>query len=118
MADFKWTGDDADAVILPHQPRTAVYIGGAGHVVVRQEREFDEECDPRLLFTPQGALATAWAMIREAHNIGLPEPCRDLLTLNDTGTAEPIRTGAHEAEASSDTAPPPGPLLRVMEASA
>lgn len=93
MSDFNWNGDDADSVILPHQPRTAVYSGRAGHVVVRQEKDAYEEDDPQLLFTPQGALATAWAMIEEAHLIGLPQPSSTLLPLDDAGKPADLDPG-------------------------
>jgi hypothetical protein len=79
MAEFKWDGDDSNAVILPRQPRTAVYSGRQGNVVIRQERDECEEYDPQIMLSPQGALAIAWALIEEAHLIGLPEPSGSLM---------------------------------------
>lgn len=123
MSDFNWSGDDADSVILPHQPRTAVYSGRAGHVVVRQERDAYEEEDPQLVFTPQGALATAWAMIEEAHLIGLPQPSSSLMPLGDgdrpanlePGLASMARQQPAPA-ANADTEEPS--LLATMNAAA
>lgn len=41
-ADFDWLSDDS--VVIPEQPRTAIYRNRFGAVVVRQEsRSFDDE---------------------------------------------------------------------------
>ena len=112
MSDFEWNGADADSVILPHQPRTAVYSGRAGHVVVRQERDAYEEDDPQLLFTPQGALATAWAMIEQAHLIGVPHPSLSLMVEQEDTPARSAPETPHTASepANNDD----GPSLRAM----
>ena len=108
MAEFDWK-TDIDAVVLPHQPQTAVYANEAGQVVVRQEKADWEEYDHQVFLTPQGALAVAWAMIEEAHRMGLPEPPP---ALRPSGGAVPAPV--HTApEPQNDEEPP---LLAVMEA--
>ena len=111
MSDFKWSSDDADSVILQHQPRTAVYRSQAGGVIVRQEGDMGEE-DQLIYLTPQGALAIAWVMIEEAHAIGLPEPS---LTLMVESPNWPPIIGKPNTDTPAPKPAPPGPLLAVME---
>src|SRR5690348_1788030 len=89
MAEFDWS-KDSDAVVLPHQPQTAVYRNGLGQVVVRQEKSEWEEYDPSILLTPQGALAVAWAMIEEAHLVGLPQPSSSLMPVDESGQPQKL----------------------------
>lgn len=125
VAEFKWNGDDADAVILPHQPRTAVYSSSTGNVVVRQEADAMQENDDLIYLTPQGALAVAWALIEEAHLVGLPEASGSLMVesahwppvtkrFDHPGTMKP-RYPDGPVPASDKAAPEPGPLLRAMQ---
>jgi hypothetical protein len=121
-ADFKWDGDDADSVILPYQPRTAVYSTRGGGICIRQERDAYEEDDPQLLLTPQGALAVAWALIEEAHLTGLPTPSLSLMVESEHWP--PIhRRGEPPAPAGPVVEPAqaegePGPLLKAMQETA
>lgn len=108
MAEFDWS-KDADAVVLPYQPQTAVYANGQGQVVVRQEKSDWEEYDPTILLTPQGALTVAWAMIEEARRVGLPEPPP---ALRPGGGADPAPV--HTAQEPLEGEKPS--LLDVMEA--
>jgi hypothetical protein len=117
MADFQWDGDDADSVILPHQPRTAVYTGRAGNVIVRQEADAMEDYDPQLMFTSQGALATAWAMIEQAHLIGIPQQSSSLMPLDEHGKPEPLDPGvAAMAKRPVPASQEKPALLAAMEA--
>jgi hypothetical protein len=123
MSDFKWDGDDADSVILPHQPRTAVYSTRGAGIVIRQERDAYEEDDPQLMLTPQGALAVAWALIEEAHLVGLPSPSPSLMVESEHWPPVTCRTEAsgQTKPRLADTAeegPPPGPLLQAMQQAA
>ncbi len=114
MSDFKWDGDDADSVILPRQPRTAVYSTQGGGICIRQEKDDYEEYDPQLLLTPQGALAVAWALIDEAHQVGLPCPSASLMVESEHWP--PPGRRREEAGVTGGAAPEAGPLLKVMEA--
>ena len=131
-SDFDWHGDkDADAIILSYQPPTAVYSTKGGGVCIRQKADPMEEYDPQVLLTPQGALAVAWALIEEAHLVGLPSPSLSLLgerehwppagmlrRRGEDGLREPPNnTPAPEASPAPET-PAPGPLLAAMEAKA
>src|SRR4051812_13554666 len=119
MSDFKWNGEDADSVILPYQPRTAVYRTEEGGICIRQERDMYEEDDPQLLLTPQGALAVAWALIEEAHLVGLPSPSVSLMTASEHWP--PITKRTDEPASLKPRIPDngePGPLLRAMETGA
>src|SRR5690349_12101683 len=114
--DFKWDADDADSVILPYQPRTAVYSTRGGVICIRQERDAYEEDDPQLLLTPQGALAVAWALIEEAHLVGLPSPSLSLMAESENWppVMRPVKkSGAEPTTDGGDpaTEAPPGPLL-------
>lgn len=113
--DFKWDGDDADSVILPKQPRTAVYSTRGGGICIRQERDEYEEYDPQLLLTPQGALAVAWALIEEANMVGLPSPSLSLVTGSEHWPP-PGRRHDEPAGTPPGERPEAGPLLKVMEA--
>lgn len=48
-AAFDWNADD-DAIVCQEQPMTAVYENGRHQVVIRQERSWDREEDPLLVF--------------------------------------------------------------------
>jgi hypothetical protein len=113
MSDFKWNTDDADSVILPYQPRTAVYSTAGGGVVIRQERDAYEEDDPQLMFTPQGALAVAWALIEEANLVGLPTPSLSLM--QESEHWPPVMRRVKEAAASAE--PGQGDVLTEGHAS-
>mgnify|MGYP003378630191 CR=1 FL=1 len=80
--DFDWFGnsDDSNSIILTYQPPTAVYSTKGGGVCIRQKADETEEYDAQILLTPQGALAVAWALIEEAHLVGLPSPSLSLMT--------------------------------------
>lgn len=123
MGEFNWHGDDdADAVVLQYQPRTAVYRTKGGNVVIRQEKDAYEEFDPELFLTPQGALAVAYRLIEEAHLAGLPQPSLSLMTGPEMGIEQMTRQAdAFPANPEAEHSPPlpePGPLLAVMEAPA
>lgn len=110
MADFGWSGDDADSIVLGWQPRTAVYETKGGGIVIRQEAEgfSDDHGDDQILLTPMGALAVAWKVIELAHAVGVPAPNRKILAkVVDTGPAQPPQSMTQAAQ-------PPGPLLEVM----
>jgi hypothetical protein len=119
VTDFKWDADDADSVILPHQPRTAVYGTRGGGIVIRQERDAYEEDDPQLHLTPQGALAVAWALIEEAHLVGLPSPSLSLMVESEHW---PPPTRRHEEPGNLRPLvpedPEDGPLLKAMQEAA
>jgi hypothetical protein len=99
MSEFKWNGDDAEAIVLGWQPRTAVYTTEAGGICIRQECDgFIDEDDDEILLTPLGALQIAWRMIELAHEASIPKPDRKLMAKAlDLGPAEP-----------------PGPLFQPM----
>jgi len=91
MSNFEWNGDDADAdaIVLGHQPRTAVYEVKGGQIVIRQEDLMDDH-DDQVWLTPMGALQIAWKLIEIAHEAGIPKPDRKLMmTPPDLGPAEP-----------------------------
>ncbi|MDQ7251652.1 hypothetical protein [Dongia sedimenti] len=48
-SDFDWRSD-ADSIVCQEQPRTAVYRSPTGQVVIRQERSWDQDEDPCLVF--------------------------------------------------------------------
>ena len=100
-------------MILPYQPRTAVYSTRGGGICIRQERDAYEEDDPQLLLTPQGALAVAWALIEEAHLVGLPAPSPSLMVQSEHWP--PVTPPSHETKTA---APEPAPLLRAMQEAA
>lgn len=117
MSDFDWFGEkDRDAIVLGYQPPTAVYSTTRGDVVVRQKADAMEEYDPEIFLTPQGALAVAWALIEQAHLVGLPEPS---LSLVESAHWPPRSSGGPQPDGSKPPAPSePGPLLRTMQAEA
>ena len=47
---FDWSDDDC--VVLQDQARTAVYLGQSGHLVIRQERQWDQDDDTYVLIAP------------------------------------------------------------------
>lgn len=47
--DFDWSTDKS--VVLRSQRATAVYFNRRGDLVIRQEREWDEDSDPFMLIT-------------------------------------------------------------------
>lgn len=53
---FDWTRD-ADAVVLRGQAAIAVYINTADDLVIRQEREWDQEDDPTIIIRKEHAQA-------------------------------------------------------------
>jgi len=117
--DFDWFGnsDDNTSIILSYQPPTAVYSTKGGGVCIRQKADAQEEYDPQILLTPQGALAVAWALIEEAHLVGLPSASLSLMGESEhwpPPIRRPERPG-DDSPAGPDT-PPPGPLLAAMEA--
>jgi len=113
--DFDWHGKkDRDSIILTYQPPTAVYQTVGGNVVVRQKADETEEYDPQIFLTPQGALAVAWALIEEAHLVGLPEASGSLMV--ESPHWPPVSQRPKQPADGGDTTPSePGPLLRVME---
>lgn len=121
---FDWFGEkDRDAIILTYQPPTAVYSTTRGDICIRQKADATEEYDPELFLTPQGALAVAWALIDQAHLVGLPEPSFSLM--GESAHWPPV-TKSHgvPGAASLGLAVPdadasePGPLLKVMQEAA
>lgn len=100
--DFDWYGND---VVLGWQPRTAVFGTTACEVEIRQENiggVFDR--DVQVFLTPVGALQVAWRLIEVAHELGLPTPCRELMTGLDTG---PLAPAAPTNTASAVDTPSP-----------
>lgn len=89
MTDFKWYSDDAGSVVIQEQPITAVYSNPHGQVVLRQKADgnYTDE-DTLAYFNPQGALAAAWALIEQAHLVGLPQPSLSLMPVDDA--AKPV----------------------------
>lgn len=132
--DFDWFGEkDADAIILSYQPPTAVYSTKGGGVCIRQKADPIEEYDPQILLTPQGALAVAWALIEEAHLVGLPQaslslmaesehwpPAGMLRRRSEDGLRDAPGTSAPSTPAETPETPetPPGPLLAAMQSPA
>jgi hypothetical protein len=103
MSDFNWNGDDAEAIVLEWQPRTAVCRTKGGSVCIRQECDgYTEDRDDQILLTPLGALQVGWKIIETAHEVGIPKPDRKVL-------AKALDLGPSE---------PPGPLLQVMQEAA
>ena len=114
MSDFNWNAEDADSVLLPHQPRTAVYSTKGGGICIRQECDgYCDESDDQVLLTPQGALAVAWALIEEAHLVGLPSPSASLMVESPNWPPVTKRT---KAQPATDQEPEAGPLLQAMGA--
>jgi|GEM_PF-3920829 len=115
--DFEWNGKDADAVRLQHQPRTAVYSTATGNVVVRQEADAMQEHDDMIYLTPQGALTIAYALIEEAHLVGIPQPSLSLMTEDMPGPDREAPSAQRPGRGVDHPEPPePGPLLAAMEA--
>lgn len=54
--DFEWSADNP-SVVIPEQPRTAVYWNRAGQLVIRQERGPLEEDDSAVVFNPDSLKA-------------------------------------------------------------
>jgi hypothetical protein len=124
MSDFKWYADDAESVVLQEQPMTAVYSNRQGQVVLRQKADgcYQDE-DTLAYFNPNGALATAWAMIEQAHLIGLPQRSSSLMPLDDAGKPTELDHGltsmVHRRPAPAANANPEEPsLLAAMNAAA
>jgi hypothetical protein len=121
---FDWFGEkDRDAIILGYQPPTAVYSTTRGDICIRQKADATEEYDPELFLTPQGALAVAWTLIEEAHNVGLPEPSLSLMA--ESPHWPPVTkphgvpsTPAPGLATPGTEAPEPCPLLKVMQEAA
>lgn len=112
---FDWFGEkDRDAIILGYQPPTAVYSTTRGDICIRQKADPQEEYDPELFLTPQGALAVAWALIEEAHLVGLPQPSLSLMVESAHWPPKPAATNQPAPRPIEE----PGPLLRVMEGEA
>lgn len=110
---FDWFGEkDRDAIILGYQPPTAVYSTTRGDICIRQKADAQEEYDPELFLTPQGALAVAWALIEEANLVGLPQPSLSLMAESEHWPPKTNQPAPAPAPAE------PGPLLRVMEGEA
>ena len=64
--DFDWR-EDVECVVLPLQPRTAVYFNPQHTVVIRQESQLGgDEDDSIILVTPDNADAIAKALIATA----------------------------------------------------
>jgi hypothetical protein len=92
MSEFKWDGEDSDAVILTWQPRTAAYRNGQGGLTIRQEADAysEDRGDDQIFLTPMGALSLAWRLIELAHEAGIPKPDRLLMSKPlDLGPTEP-----------------------------
>jgi hypothetical protein len=119
--DFNWFDADAESVVIAEQPMTAVYSNSHGQIVLRQKADgcYQDE-DTLAYFNPQGALAAAWALIEQAHLIGLPEPSLSLMVESPhwppkrRGSANPPQTAPAPDGGTSE----PGPLLKVMQAGA
>lgn len=60
-AEFDW--EDAEAVVLPEQPRTAVFVNPHGAVVVRQRCADDDDSDVYVLIQPHNARLVALAIM-------------------------------------------------------
>jgi hypothetical protein len=60
---FDWSKDN-DCVILHEQPATAVYLGGGGHLVIRQTNGLED--DVTLLIAPQNITAFLEATAKRA----------------------------------------------------
>lgn len=61
--EFDWRAD-AEDVVLPDQPATAVYVNPRGAVVIRQTVEHDD--DVWIIVQPSNAAALAKAILRAA----------------------------------------------------
>jgi hypothetical protein len=61
---FDWDTDEA--IVLRSQPATAVYHNNAGHLVIRQERRWDEEMDPVVTISPENAVTFMEALAKRA----------------------------------------------------
>ena len=75
-AEFDW--EDTEAVVLPEQPRTAVFVNTHGAVVVRQRCADDEDSDVYVLIQPHNARLVALAIMACAKQSAAcfeDEPC-------------------------------------------
>jgi hypothetical protein len=58
--DFDWQRDEGD-IVIPYQPRTAVYENTCGTIVIRQENYSDDD-DVVVLVTPENLPALIAAL--------------------------------------------------------
>jgi len=63
--DFDWSPENPD-VVLRAQPATAIYYNAMGHIVIRQERAWSDECDPLVAITPENAVTFMEALAKRA----------------------------------------------------
>lgn len=79
--------EDAEAIVLGWQPRTAVYLSDIGTIVIRQEADgYMDECDD-LYLTSIGALQIA---IEVADEASIPKPDLKLMAKPlDLGPSKP-----------------------------
>jgi hypothetical protein len=63
--DFPWWGDDQD-IVLRDQVATAVYRNRHGGVVIRQQRQWDEEGDTTIIIGRENAIRVVYALLRAA----------------------------------------------------
>jgi hypothetical protein len=85
-----WSGPRSDVqVILRMQPMTAIY-SDAGRVVICQQGAA-EQSDRLVFFNPQGAMAAAWALMEQAHLVGLPEASGSLMGDSEFWPPETMR---------------------------
>jgi hypothetical protein len=75
--DFDW--DEEGVTVIPRQPQTAVYMGNAGHVCIRQEDD-DTLTDVVVLISPDHLPALIRALQQHlpqpAQVLALPAPAR------------------------------------------
>jgi len=50
-SDFDWVADDS--IVLRQQPAIAVYISETGYLVIRQERQWNEDADTIICIAPE-----------------------------------------------------------------
>lgn len=62
--DFDWNSDPS--VVLQAQPATAIYQNNFGHIVIRQEKRWDEEMDPLVIISAESAVTFMEALAKRA----------------------------------------------------
>jgi hypothetical protein len=72
--EFDWNTDPS--IVLHEQRRTAVYFNPGGSLVIRQQKDWDEEQDPFLLIAPENAVKFLDAVcdVFGIPSFGGPEP--------------------------------------------
>lgn len=83
-SEFDWhpDGEDAEDIIVRHQPAIAIYTNPRGDVVIRQEGHYGPEEDQFVYVSPDNALKVAQKLLDVAGiDVSIAEPLTEPLLL-------------------------------------